>query len=54
MAFENEMNEYNQLPSYPNEKDPYGSSEYWTIDRVLRWLEVNDFKPAIEVFKGNI
>lgn len=27
-------------------------ADYWTMDRVLRWLDVNDFKPAIDVFKG--
>lgn len=54
MALENELSEHNKhLPPYPIDKDSHGGgSEYWTMDRVLRWLDVNDFKPAMEVFKG--
>jgi hypothetical protein len=26
--------------------------EYWTMDRVIRWLESQDFQRAIDIFKS--
>lgn len=26
--------------------------EYWTLERVIQWLEINNFRSAIEIFKG--
>lgn len=53
MAFEGEVTENKQLPPYPDKiQQPQDYAEYWTMDKVVRWLDVNDFKPAIDVFKG--
>ncbi|KAK4522027.1 uncharacterized protein ATC70_004566 [Mucor velutinosus] len=53
MAFEGEVTENKQLPPFPDKiQQPQDYAEYWTMDRVIRWLDVNDFKPAIDVFKA--
>ena len=53
MAFEGEVIENKQHPPLPDKTQlPQDYAEYWTLDRVMRWLDVNDFKPAIDVFKG--
>ncbi|KAI7905920.1 uncharacterized protein BX663DRAFT_540592 [Cokeromyces recurvatus] len=54
MAFEGEINEQRHIPFYTDKLQHYEQrmSDYWTMDRVVRWLEVNDFKPAIEFFKA--
>lgn len=55
MAFEGEVTENKQLAPFPDKiQQPQDYAEYWTMDRVIRWLDVNDFKPAIDVFKGNL
>lgn len=46
MAIEGDLSEQKAFP------ENHGSPDYWTMDRVVRWLDANDFKPAIEVFKG--
>jgi hypothetical protein len=50
MAIESEFNETKHLPTFLEHHTT--TSEYWTMDRVVRWLDVNEFKPAIELFKG--
>lgn len=53
MAFEGEVTESKQYPPFPDKIQlPQDYAEYWTLDRVIRWLDANDFKPAIDVFKG--
>lgn len=49
MAIDGELNETKHLPPFP---ENYGAPEYWTMDRVIRWLDANDFKSAIDLFKG--
>lgn len=51
MAFEGDLNEAKQLPNFP-EKTAVDYADTWTMDKVVRWLETNDFKNTIEVFKG--
>lgn len=51
MAFEGEVNEVKQIPNFP-EKTAVDYVDTWTMDKVARWLETNDFKSSIEVFKG--
>jgi hypothetical protein len=53
MAFEGEVTENKQHSLFPDKLQlPQDHAEYWTLDRVIRWLDANDFKPAIDVFKG--
>ena len=62
MAFEGEVTDNKQLPPFPEkiqqqqqqQQQPQDYADYWTMDRVIRWLDVNDFKPAIDVFKGKV
>ncbi|CAO3628484.1 unnamed protein product [Mucor hiemalis] len=49
MALDGELNETKHLPPFP---ENYGAPEYWTMDRVIRWLDANDFKFAIDLFKA--
>jgi hypothetical protein len=52
-AFDGENEVYKQLPPYPEQQQAqHDWADYWTVDRVLRWLDVNEFKPAIDLFKG--
>ncbi|KAI8646098.1 hypothetical protein BD408DRAFT_480123 [Parasitella parasitica] len=53
MAFEGEVADNKQfVPFLDKIQQPQDYAEYWTMDRVIRWLGVNDFKPAIDVFKA--
>ena len=36
----------------PLQSDYYGHD--WPMDKVIRWLDANDFKAVIEVFRGII
>ncbi|CEP11976.1 hypothetical protein [Parasitella parasitica] len=52
MAFEGEVTDKNQLSSFLDKmQQPQDYAEYWTMDRVIRWLDMNDFTSAIDVFK---
>lgn len=51
MATEDELTDVKQDVSFP-EKTLEEYADTWTMDKVIRWLETNDFKSAIEFFKG--
>lgn len=58
MAFENGTVENKKNPPFSDKMQSVLQEkqqllvDYWTMDKVIRWLDVNDFKTAIEVFKG--
>jgi hypothetical protein len=41
-----------QRHPYPEKAIAKNVEEQWTVDRVILWLEANDFRPAIDFFKG--
>ncbi|KAG1642832.1 hypothetical protein G6F44_004434 [Rhizopus delemar] len=42
-----------QRHPYPEKAIAKNVEEQWTVDRVILWLEANDFRPAIDFFKAN-
>ncbi|KAG2235652.1 hypothetical protein INT48_008528 [Thamnidium elegans] len=52
MAIEGEMTDVKQTATF-SEKTMVEYADTWTMDRVVRWLETNNFKGAIEFFKAN-
>ncbi|KAI9250813.1 hypothetical protein EDC94DRAFT_622508 [Helicostylum pulchrum] len=50
MAIEDEVTDVKQTATF-SEKTMVEYADTWTMDRVVRWLETNNFKGAIEFFK---
>ncbi|KAI9280661.1 hypothetical protein BY458DRAFT_499972 [Sporodiniella umbellata] len=40
-----------QRNTYTEKASTKNSEDQWTVDRVILWLEANDFRPAIDFFK---
>lgn len=51
MAIEDEVTDVKQTATF-SEKTMVEYADTWTMDRVVRWLETNNFKGAIDFFKG--
>lgn len=43
-----------QKHTYPEKVSTKNPDDEWTVKRVILWLEANDFRPAVDFFKGNL